>query len=74
MAKNVKLQKKISGVLQDIYPKTSSSLVYMNDGTTTLQDYLEDLVDRLNMNQVFMTDNSDNYLVDADNTKLVAVY
>ena len=74
MAKNVKLQKKIGNTLHDIYPKTLASLIYMSDGSTTLQEYLTNLENTLNLNQVYMTDSSDNYLVDSDNTKLVAVY
>ena len=74
MAKNVKLQKKISGTLQDINPRTIASMVYMSDGVTTLQNYLEDLEDKLNMDQVYMTGSNNEYLVDSDNTKLVAVY
>lgn len=74
MAKSVILKKKVANILEDIYPKTLATNVYMSDGTTSLQTYLDNLETTLNLNQVYMTDNNSAYMVDSDGTKLVAIY
>lgn len=75
MAKKVQLKKVVSNNLEVLYPQTSAEQVLMANGST-LETVLSDLIDRLDMDQIYITDSNDQIITDGDTsaTGLVAVY
>ena len=76
MAKKVVLKRLDSNnVVQSLYPQTSAEQVLMANGST-LETVLSDLIDRLDMDQIYITDSNDQIVTDGDTsaTGLVAVY
>lgn len=82
MARKIVMRKKVGSTLQDVYPKSLASMIYLDSGDTveskisSMMQTLQSLVDSHNTSSasVYMLDANEQIETDSDGTGLVNIF